>query len=174
MFSVASVIHLATSQLSYHEGGDGAHGWDNVQKYSKQLPGFTWSDGQPWCATFGHWCLWQGGILVPKGARSASCLASVTAFKKAARFTEYPVIGAMVFYGKNGGEHCGLVTGWDLQHIQTIEGNTNTTGSAEGDGVYAKERERRIDYVYGYGLPYYPHDKAVTPDPRWSGRSLAQ
>lgn len=173
MFTVSSVLHLASSQVSYHEAREAGH-WNNVQKYSEQLPGFKWSDGQPWCCTFAHWCLWQAGIEVPKGARSASCLTSVNAFKKAGRFTEYPVNGAIVFYGAKGGEHCGIVTGWDLVHVQTIEGNTNTSGAAEGDGVYVKERERRAEYVYGYGLPYYPHDKALTPDPHWSGKSLAQ
>lgn len=173
MFTVTSVTRLALSQLSYREGRTDQH-WNNIQKYSKQLPGFKWSDGQPWCAVFAHWCLWQAGIVVPDGARSASCLTSVNAFKKAGRFTEYPVNGALVFYGKNGGEHCGVVIGWDMVNVEAVEGNTNTTGGAEGDGVYRKTRERRSDYVYGYGLPYYPHDKAITPDPYWSGRSLAQ
>lgn len=173
MFTVLSVTQLAQSQLSYHEGEKAGH-WDNVQKYSEQLPGMKWSDGQPWCAVFAHWCLWQAGITVPKGALSASCLTSVKAFQKAGRFTEYPVNGSIVFYGKNGSEHAGVCIGWDLVHEHAIEGNTNTTGGAEGDGVYSKERERRDSYVYGYGIPYYPHDKAITPDPHWSGKSLAQ
>lgn len=173
MFTVQSVTRLALSQLSYQEGHN-ANGWDNIQKYSQQLPGFKWSDGQPWCATFAHWCLWQAAIDVPEGARSASCLTSVKAFKRVGRFTEYPVNGAIVFYGKNGGEHCGICVGWDQVHEHAVEGNTNTNGSAEGDGVYYKERERVADYVYGYGLPYYPHDKALTPDPHWSGKSLAR
>lgn len=173
MFTVNSVLQLATSQLSYHEGHD-ASGWNNIQKYSEQLPNFKWSDGEAWCAVFAQWCLWQAGIEVPAGARSASCATSVKAYKKAHRFTEYPVIGAQVFYGVAGGTHCGIVTGWDLMHVRTIEGNTNDTGAAQGDGVYSQERERRIDYVYGYGLPYYPHDHANSPDPQWSGKSLAR
>lgn len=173
MYSVQSVLLLARSQVGFHEGKNKL-GWDNVQKYSEQLPGFAWSDGQPWCASFAQWCLWQAGIDVPAGARSASCATAVAAYKKAKRFTVYPVIGAQIFYGPGGGTHCGIVTGWDLQHVQTVEGNTNDTGSAEGDGVYTKERERRIEYVYGYGLPYYPHDLANTPDPAWSGKPLAR
>lgn len=171
MYTVQSVLFLARSQLSYHEGQADGH-WNNVQKYSKQLPGFSWSDGQPWCCTFAHWNLWQAGIEVPKGARSASCATSVAAFKKAGRFTEYPVTGAIVFYGEGGGSHCGIVTGWDLMYVSTIEGNTNTTGSAEGDGVYAKNRERRTEYVFGYGIPYYPHDLAQTPDPHWKDQPM--
>lgn len=173
MFDIKSVIYIAQSQLSYHEGRTAQH-WDNIQKYSEQLPGMKWSDGQPWCDVFANWCYWQAGIVVPTGALSASCAASAAAYKKAKRFSEYPVIGAQVFYGPKGGTHTGICTGYDLQHEIAIEGNTNTTGAAEGDGVYQKERERRDTYVYGYGIPYYPHDTANTPDPVWSGKSLAK
>ena len=173
MFTVHSVILIAQSQLGYHEGHNAA-GWNNVQKYSEQLPGLEWSDGDAWCDVFANWCFWQAGITVPKGAVSASCAASVAAYKKAGRFTEYPVIGAQVFYGPGGADHTGICTGFDLQHETAIEGNTNINGSAEGDGVYQKERERRSSYVYGYGIPYYPHDNAISPDPKWSGKPLAQ
>ena len=173
MYTIKSVIYLAQSQLSYHEGKTGGH-WDNTQKYSEQLPGLKRSDGQPWCDVFANWVYWQAGIVVPDGAVSASCAASVAAYKKAGRFTEYPVVGAQVFYGPGGGSHTGICIGWDLVHEIAIEGNTNTDGGPEGDGVYTKERERRSDYVFGYGIPYYPHDTALTPDPHWSGKSLAQ
>jgi hypothetical protein len=172
MYTVQSVIQLANSQLSYHEGQKGGH-WNNIQKYSEQLPGFSWSDGKAWCATFAQWCFWQAGIVVPPGAQSASCAAAVAAYKKAGRFTEYPVTGAQVFYGPGGGSHCGIVIGWDAANEHAIEGNTNADGSAEGDGVYLKLRQRTSAYVYGYGLPYYPHDTASTPDPHWKGKSLA-
>ena len=82
--------------------------------------------------------------------------------------------GFVSIWNENGGKHAGVCIGWDMVHEHAIEGNTNTDGSAEGNGVYYKERERTSDYVYGYGLPYYPHDKAVTPDPAWSGKSLAE
>lgn len=173
MFDIKSVIFIAQSQLSYHEGQKAQH-WDNVQKYSEQLPGFDWSDGQPWCATFAQWCYWQAGIVVPTGAQSASCATSAAAYKKAKRWSEYPVIGGQVFYGPKGGTHTGICVGYDLHYEIAIEGNTNTNGSAEGDGVYQKERERRDTYVYGYGIPYFPHDNANTPDPVWSGKSLAK
>lgn len=174
MYDIQSVIDIARSQVGFHEKRDSS-GWTNVQKYSEQLPGFKWSDGQPWCATFAFWCLWQTGIAVPAGAVSASCATSVKAFKKVKRFTEYPITGGLVFFGAaDGGKHMGIVTGWDLQHVRTIEGNTNTNGSPEGDGVYFKEHERRIDYVYGYGIPYYPHDVGQSPDEVWRGRLLAK
>ncbi len=172
MRDTASAIYIARSQIGYKEGKSSSGHWDNNQKYSDQLPGFAWSDGQPWCATFVQWCLWQVGVSVPSGARSASCLTSVKAYKKYSRFTEYPVVGAQVFFGSGGGTHTGLVYKYDRDYVYTIEGNTNATGSPEGDGVYTKKHARRSDYVYGYGLPYY-NGIADTPDPRWDGKSLA-
>jgi hypothetical protein len=172
MYTTESVIQIAVSQVSYHEGKTGTHN-NNDQKYSDQLPNFKWSDKQPWCCTFAHWCYWQVGVEVPTGARSASCATSVAAYKKAGRFTEYPCLGAQVFYGKNGGTHTGIVISYDDTYVYTVEGNTNDDGSAEGDGVYRKRRIRRDDYVYGYGLPYL-RSKANTPDPKWSGKSLAK
>jgi len=172
MFAVRSAVFIAKSQLDLREGVTDGH-WNNVQKYSQQLPAFRWTNGQPWCLVFVQWCLWQIGVEVPEGARSASCRVSCQAFKKAERFTEYPVTGGVVFYGVGGRAHAGLCTGWDDTFVYTVEGNTNTGGSAEGNGVYAKKRVRRDDYVHGYGLPYYPHDKAISPGP-WSGKSLAR
>lgn len=171
MYTTAAVIHLAKSQEGYHEGKTGST-WNNKQKYSEQLPNFAWSDGQPWCATFVQWCLWQAGVSVPTGARSASCATSCAAYKKAGRFTEYPVVGAQVFYGPGGGTHTGIVERYDDTYVYTIEGNTNTVGSANGDGVYARKRVRRDAYVFGYGIPYYK-GKAVSPDPHWSGREMS-
>lgn len=173
MFDIASVLHLGKSQLGYQEGMTNAH-WNNDQKYSDQLPGFDWSDKQAWCATFAQWLFWQAGIQVPTGARSASCAVSAAAYKKARRFTEYPVIGAQVFYGPNGGTHTGVVSQYDDTYVWAIEGNTNTSGSAEGDGVYLKKRRRKDAYVYGYGLPYYENDVARTPDPLWRNKPLGR
>lgn len=171
MYTTTAAVRIARSQVGYHEGRSNGH-WDNNQKYSDQLPGFSWSDGQPWCATFVQWCLWQVGVPVPAGARSASCSASVASYKRAGRFTEYPGIGFQVFYGSGGGTHTGLVYAYDDTYVYAVEGNTNTTGSAEGDGVYEKKRVRRDAYVYGYGIPYY-ESVCKSADPKWNGRDLS-
>lgn len=174
MYGISSALKLAESQVGYKEGKSSAGRPNNNQKYSDQLPGFAWSDQQPWCATFVQWVLWQVGVSVPTGARSASCRTSCDAYKKARRFTEYPVKGAQIFFGPNGGTHTGIVTRWDDTYVWTIEGNTNTSGSPEGDGVYAKRRTRRDPYVYGYGIPYYENDNGNTPDPVWRNKSLGR
>jgi hypothetical protein len=169
MYDADSAIRIARSQAGYREGKTG-NKYNNDQKFSDQLPGFTWSDKQPWCATFVQWCLWQVGVAVPPGARSASCANSAAAYKKAGRWTEYPVIGGQVFYGKNGGTHTGLVYDFDDTYVLAIEGNTNDDGSAEGDGVYLKKRLRRSDYVFGYGIPLYKN-VLKSADPKWNGKA---
>lgn len=173
MFDIRSVLQLADSQVGYQEGRSGGH-WNNRQKYSLQVPGLAWSDGQPWCATFANWCIGQAGVKVPAGAVTASCAAGVAAYKKVKRFTEYPLIGAQVFYGPGGGKHTGIVKAYDDTYIWAVEGNTNSDGSAEGDGVYVKKRKRRDPYVYGYGIPYYENNTGDTPDPIWRNKPLGR
>lgn len=171
MYDVASARDVAASQVGYHEGKSGGH-WNNIQKFSELMSGWDWSDGQAWCATFCQFIFWFVGVKVPAGASSASCATSVAAYKKAKRWTDYPVTGAQVFFGPGGGEHCGYVEKWDATYVYTIEGNSNSTGAAEGDGVYRQKRVRTSANVYGYGIPYY-NGKADTPDPAWKGRSMA-
>jgi hypothetical protein len=174
MFTTASLKGIAESQVGYHEGRSNGH-WNNDQKYSTELPGFDWSNKQPWCDTFANWLYWQIGVAVPTGARSASCATSLAAYKKAGRFTLYPVVGAQVFYALGGGttaDHTGVVIKYDDTYVYTVEGNTNTNGSAEGDGVYDKKRVRRAASVLGYGVPYF-HSKGESPDPKWNGKDLS-
>lgn len=69
-------------------------------------------------------------------------------------------------FGPGGGSHTGIVIAYDAATITTIEGNTNVSGSAEGDGVYRKTRQRRDTYVHGYGYPDYPGG-IRSADPNW-------
>jgi hypothetical protein len=163
--TAADVIRIAKSQVGYHEGYSGGH-WNNHQKFSPAVPGLEWSQNQAWCMTFECWCFQEAGV--PKGSYpvTASCALGVSWWKQQNRFSEYPAIGAAVFFGPGGGSHTGLVYAYDTDYIYTVEGNTNSSGSAEGDGVYLKKRARRDTYVYGYGYPAYPGG-IVTADPAW-------
>lgn len=150
--TIADLIKIAKNEVGYHEGRTGMT-WNNRQKYSDQVPGLSWSDGQPWCATFVSWCAMKAGLaeLFP---RTASTDAGAKWFKERHQWSVYPAVGAQVFFGVNGDmNHTGIVYGYDADWIYTIEGNTNTSGSREGDGVYLKKRARRADYVQGYGYP---------------------
>jgi hypothetical protein len=161
------VVSAAKGEVGYHESFSGGH-WTNHEKYAAQVPGLAWvsTEGLAWCAVFAAWCALKGGAaaLYP---RSASCAVDVAWFKKIGRFSAYPAVGAQIFYGPGGGSHTGIVTGYDAEHVYTVEGNTNTNGSAEGDGVYARTRLRRDPYVYGYGLPKFP-EGIVSADPAYA------
>ncbi|MFJ9158677.1 CHAP domain-containing protein [Streptomyces griseoviridis] len=168
MGDAQKIINIAKPEAGYHEGRSGGH-WNNDQKYSDQVPGLEWSDFQAWCATFVSWCAMKAGLsaLYP---RTASCLTAVAWFKSRNRFSAYPAVGAQVFYGVNGGSHTGLVYAYDGTYIYTVEGNTNADGSAEGDGVYLKKRERRSSYVYGYGYPDFA-EGIDSADPAWKSKA---
>lgn len=152
--TAADVINVALPEVGYHEGRSPDGSWNNDQKYSDEVPGLEWSDWQAWCATFVSWCAMRAGAadLYP---RTASCYTGVQWFKARGRFSEYPAVGAQVFFGSGGGTHTGLVVDYDETYIYTVEGNTNTNGSAQGDGVYRQKRARRDAYVYGYGYPKF-------------------
>ncbi|MFF9124347.1 CHAP domain-containing protein [Streptomyces sp. NPDC014889] len=169
--TAGDVIRIAKGEVGYHEGYSGGH-WTNKQKYSPAVPGLEWSQNQAWCATFASWCFQEAGM--PKGSYpvTASCALGVSWWKQQKRFSEYPAIGAQVFFGPGGGSHTGLVYAYDATYIYTVEGNTNSSGSAEGDGVYLKKRLRRDPYVYGYGYPAYPGG-IVTADPAWKNPAPA-
>jgi hypothetical protein len=150
---IAEIAAIASGEVGYHEGRSNGH-WDNFQRYSPAVPGLEWSQNQAWCATFVSWLALKAKVadLFP---RTASCALGVSWFKNKGRFSAYPAVGAQVFFGSGGGSHTGLVVAYDADTITTVEGNTNTNGSAEGDGVYRKTRYRRDAYTYGYGYPAY-------------------
>lgn len=168
------LLDIAYGEIGTREGIDSAGNWNNDQKYSKELPGFAWSNYQPWCDTFVAWCFWKAGLTsaldtVPGNAaieaQSAGVAVSYQAWLDAGRFTEYPTKGAQVIYGKD--KHTGICLDWDGTYVWAIEGNTNDSGSAEGNGVYLKKRLRTDAYVTGYGVPLFPDGVIISADPKW-------
>ncbi len=156
------LISVEKAEVGYREGFSGGH-YDNHQKYSPAVPGLEWSQNQAWCQTFQSWAFQQAALrsLAPV---TASCATGVGWYRSRSRFSYYPAIGAMVFFGSGGGGHVGLVYRYDADNAYTIEGNTNANGSPEGNGVYLKTRPRRDRFLYGYGLPLFT-EGVVTADP---------
>ncbi|AUG87211.1 endolysin [Streptomyces phage Omar] len=165
---VDKVLAVAKAEVGTKEKQSGGH-WVNDSKYNRwygKIPGYGQGGyGYPWCAVFVAWVADKAGAasLFPK---TAGCATAVNWFKAKGRFSEYPAIGAQVFYGANGGTHTGLVYDYDDTYIYTYEGNTNDNGSPEGDGVYRKKWARRSSYVYGYGYPKYP-EGIKSADPKF-------
>jgi GH25 family lysozyme M1 (1,4-beta-N-acetylmuramidase) len=153
--TVETVIRVAEKEVGYTEGtSHGVH--DNDTKYADEVPGLEWADFQPWCATFVSWVARKAGVaaLYP---RTASCDEAARWFKARKRWSDYPAVGAQVFYGTARDlDHTGIVVDYDATHITTIEGNTNDDGGREGTSVMRKDRLRRSPRVVGYGYPRFP------------------
>ncbi|MEV0372690.1 transglycosylase SLT domain-containing protein [Streptomyces sp. NPDC050636] len=156
------LIDIEKTEVGYREGYSNGQ-WNNRQKYSPAVPGLEWSQNQAWCETFQSWAFQEADAksLAPV---TASCVTAVNWYKNRGRFSYYPAIGALAFFGPGGGAHVGLVYKYDADNAYTIEGNTNANGSPEGNGVYMKTRPRRDGFLYGYGLPAFA-EGVVTADP---------
>lgn len=165
-------VNLLKSQAGYHEGRNADGSWNNIQKFSPNTPDLEWSQGQPWCATFEAWGAHQTKLdaLWPM---TASCFAAVQWWQQRHRFTEYPVLGGPMYMGSRGQDHTGVVYAYDANSIWTVEGNTNTNGSYQGDGVYLRVRPRRgAGSPYGYGVPAYA-EGTISADPALDGTAHA-
>lgn len=154
--AIQKVIAVADAEVGYHEGFSNGH-HDNLEKYAAQVPGLEWANGQPWCAVFVSWVALKAGVpaIFP---RTASCDVAAQWFKDRGQWSDVPRgPGDQVFYGTLSDQtHTGVLIDFDASVIVTVEGNTNTSGSREGDGVYRKTRLRRDPFVVGYGHPAFP------------------
>ncbi|MFF4605160.1 hypothetical protein ACFY12_20805 [Streptomyces sp. NPDC001339] len=162
-----TLIAIEKTEVGYREGFSNGH-YNNHQKFSPAVPGLEWSQNQAWCQTFQSWSFQQAHekSLAPA---TASCATAVNWYKSRGRFSFYPAIGALAFFGPGGGTHVGLVYKYDADNAYTIEGNTNANGSAEGNGVYMKTRPRRDSFLHGYGLPAF-EEGVITADPGLKGK----
>ena len=143
------MIALARTQVGYKEGVR------NKQKYSDEVPTLEWSQNQPWCATFVSWLALKTGAskLYP---RTASCDAGGNWFKQQGRWSEYPAVGAQVFYGyPHDLNHTGIVYKYDNDYIYTIEGNTSSAPGVVPNGGAVRNKSYKLSYshIAGYGRP---------------------
>ena len=156
--TAASVIKIAAREIGYREQSG------NRNKYGKAYG----VDGTAWCAQFIWWVLDQAGDLlgIPKTAWCPTLLADA---RKRGLIVRDPArgdrsgtpragdIGLVQRPGQpNGAKHVFFVEkylgdGW----VQTIEGNTNNNGSAQGIGVFRLKR-KLTDLIVIYRPKYTP------------------
>ncbi|MFJ4515187.1 hypothetical protein [Streptomyces sp. NPDC088816] len=150
--------------IRYQEDRSGST-WTNLNRYAKETPGMAGYDGQSWCVIFLLWLAHRAGdvSIMPQ---TPACDVAITTYQSWNRWSWYPALGAQVMLGSYGQDHTGLVYQYNATQIWTIEGNTNLTGSPEGDGVYLRVRNRSDANVYGYGYPKYC-SPMVTADANW-------
>ena len=108
--------------------------------------------GNAWCAAFVFWCFRQAALnlnYVNPLTKTASCMyhwanskGAKILLKDALQNPQLITPGSIfIIRLKNGRGHTGIVTGSGNGLIQTIEGNSNSSHSAEGEGVYSLERK---------------------------------
>jgi hypothetical protein len=116
--------------------------------------------GYPWCAGFVHYCHRScGEVMKPERefAAAAKWASKNEVFHKGQldmyegdhlghpfmRISEDGDIFTL-YYAKLGRVgHVGIVVGESEDYLETIEGNTSSGGSREGDGVYRRKRLKR-------------------------------
>jgi len=109
-------------------------------------------DNVPWCAIFVSWCFDQAKSPAVKDVQTKqgfhNCDAGLAYFRKHGQLVDVKDAqpGDIVFFNLDGvsgtSEHVGII--YVNQHEQgqmiCFEGNTGTSGSANGDGCYKKTR----------------------------------
>jgi CHAP domain len=140
---VRAMLRMAASQIGVREQRT------NRTKYGR----WYGMNGQAWCAMFVSWVGAHAGVSLPRinSFRGFSGVVSARNFaRKNNLLTKTPRAGSVfLIIGRNGKGHTGLVesVNWARRTITTIEGNTNASGSRNGDGVY--RRTRKISTING-------------------------
>ena len=97
---------------------------------------------EPWCAAFISWVFAEAGFERPRSGWSPDLF---PVSRLASSALPGNVIG-IYFPEKKRIAHVGLIEKEDGDWLVSLEGNTNLTGSREGDGVYRKRRHRKSIY----------------------------
>lgn len=133
-------IEIAATQVGVREHG--RNRGSEIDGYNRDI-GHDPAKADPWCAIFVCAMLKRAcdalGVPVP-----IHLTAGVFTLEERAppyMRSSQPAAGAIFIL--NGHKHTGLVVAdWTGASIETIEGNTDPGGSAEGDGVYRRTRRR--------------------------------
>lgn len=112
-------------------------------------------EGNPYCAATVNWAFQKVGVKpgVKNPARAASWFAdpSKITYKRTWQKLNFKFKKAQVFglyyseLGRVG--HVGFILDETLTNYITFEGNTNASGSREGDGFYKKIRSKKSIYI---------------------------
>ena len=98
--------------------------------------------GYAWCAAYVSWIYRQAGFTNPHSAWSPNLFPASRITKEGLPAN---VLG-IYFPELHRIAHVGLIVKEDGDWIISCEGNTNISGSRNGDGVYLKRRHRRTIY----------------------------
>lgn len=149
------VIDIGTKYIGEKEIKGNA-GFKNAE-FQKAMQDDGWKKGEAWCAYFMEMIFEEAYPEIEQELDrlfSGSCVQTLNNFRNAGyEISSLPVLGSLMIlqkYNENKAHwsgHCGLPTGlMDNSSWKCIEGNTNSSGSREGDCVAQKSRS----------LMYYP------------------
>lgn len=168
MSRAQKIIQVAKSYLGVIEK-PGNTGWFNTE-FQAAMKKAGWYNTAPWCAFFVK-LVWLLAYADHKGMHAVintwfngSAKQTFDNAKSNGTFATgtVPKPGAIVIWLKGNGPsgHAGIVVSVDGNTMTTIEGNTNASGSREGDRVAEKLRTVIRDWrsdglnVYGYIYPF--------------------
>jgi hypothetical protein len=143
------VIRIATGEIGVREDPIGSNEGERIDEYLRSV---DMAPGYPWCAAFVYWCFMTASMnlyIRNPLPRTAGCMqlwkksvdVRIT-LKEALQNPSLIVPGLIFIISRGDGKgHTGIITGVQNGFIQTIEGNTNNTHSAEGLMVCALSRK---------------------------------
>lgn len=145
------IVRVATTQLGVQEIPKGSNSGPEVEIYLKSV---GLGKGYAWCMAFVYWCVSEASKKTAHPNllnKTAGVLAQWNRSSKLRVSTPQPGDIFIMDYGKGLG-HTGIVTRvLPTNKIETIEGNTNSKGSREGQEV--AKRIRPISSCKGFLRP---------------------
>lgn len=105
-----------------------------------------------WCASFVCWCFKEAGLAQPRTAWSPGLFPEgrlvnpslpSTSLPRGARDVMQGLLIGIYFPSLGRIAHCGIIERVQGSMVFSIEGNTNVTGSRDGDAVMRKARHKR-------------------------------
>ena len=148
-----NVLEIAFNEIGVQEDPPGSNSGPKVNVY---LSSVGLEPGYAWCAGFVFWCFGEAAAKLNRSnpvIKTAGCLEhwrKTRGYKIASKGAlDNPALierGSIFIMSRGGGYgHTGIVKSVNDGYIDTIEGNTNTSFSAEGGGVF--ELRRKISTI---------------------------
>lgn len=147
---ITKVIATAAKEVGVREIGNSNTG-KRVEEFQAATP--LGGTGWPWCAAYVSWVILTalGESLCDKvWKRSASCDEILYWGRRLGILASKPTLASagLVMASKNDATHIFLVSKVLANSVNSIEGNTNSGGSRNGNGVYARSRKLNGNYLF--------------------------
>jgi len=134
----ARLLRIAAGEVGIRE----KTGENDGRRIEEYLAAVKLKRGDPYCAAFLSWVYLKEGFAKPRSGWSPDLLPGARLTKTALPAN---IIG-IYFPELKRIAHVGMIEKTDKDWCMTIEGNTNLTGSREGEGVYRKRRHLKTIY----------------------------